>query len=60
MKPEDYIKAWAEMNLELEKEDPGILLIIPTVEQTQIWIDESKRTRRIDTQLSDSDAQQDQ
>ena len=44
-KPEYYIKAWTEMNPELEKEDPGIRLSIPSLERTQKWIDESKRAK---------------
>ena len=44
-KPEYYIQAWTEMNPELEKEDPGIRLAIPSLERTKKWIDESKRAK---------------
>ena len=40
-KPEYYIQAWTKMNLELEKEDPGILIAIPTLKRTKEWIDET-------------------
>ena len=37
-KPEDWIKEWEEMNKEL-KEDYALFLNIPTVEETQKWMD---------------------
>ena len=39
--PEYYIQAWTKMNLELEKEDPGIRLAIPSIERTKEWINET-------------------
>lgn len=41
MKAEDYIQAWTDMNPELEKEDPGIRLAIPSLERTEEWINET-------------------
>ena len=45
MNAREYQKAWIEMNPELEKEDPGIVLNIPSLERIAQWIKENEQER---------------
>ena len=45
MNAREYQKAWIGMNPELEKEDPGIVLNIPSLERIEQWIKENEQER---------------
>jgi len=38
---EEFIEAWTEMNVELREDNCLVTLVIPTVEQTQEWMDQT-------------------
>ena len=44
MNAREYQKAWIGMNPELEKEDPGIVLNILSLERIEQWIKENQST----------------